>query len=394
MKDKLTVLFKEFFDSERTGGYLLILCTVISLTLANSPFGEQYLSIFKFKFGFSIGSIDMHHPAYHWINDLLMAVFFLLVGLEIERELYIGELSDFRKALIPIFAAVGGMLVPASIHYSLNAGTYAQSGFGIPMATDIAFALGMMSLLGSRVPATLKVFLTALAIIDDLGAIIIIAIFYAKGFSLMYFALAIGVFIILLIMNRAGINKLSLYIIPGILMWFFMHESGVHATITGVLLAFAIPFRDGSEKSVSYKLQHLLHKPVALFIIPLFALANTGIMISPELLGGLTSNNALGIIGGLFIGKPVGIFLFTLLAVKIGLSTLPEGVSWNQILGAGLLAGIGFTMSIFIALLAFNDSLVVDTSKVAILCASLLSGIFGVTTLYLFGKKDADVIEN
>ncbi len=390
MKTKLTALFSEFFDSERTGGYLLILCTIISLAIANSPFGEQYLSIFKFKLGFSIGSIDMHHPAYHWINDLLMAVFFLLVGLEIERELYIGELSDIRKAMMPIFAAIGGMVVPAAIHFSLNAGTYAQSGFGIPMATDIAFALGMMSLLGSRVPASLKVFLTALAIIDDLGAIVLIAIFYAKGFSLMYFGLAIGVFVLLLIMNRAGINRLSLYIVPGILMWFFMHESGVHATITGVLLAFAIPFRDGSKNSISYKLQHFLHKPVALFIIPLFALANTGIIITPDLLGGLSSNNALGIIGGLFIGKPVGIFLFTLLAVKIGLSSLPDDVNWKQILGAGLLAGIGFTMSIFIALLAFSDSLVIDTSKVAILCGSVLSGAAGVAALFAFGKREGN----
>jgi NhaA family Na+:H+ antiporter len=387
MRKKLTALFKEFSESERTGGFLLIICTAVSLVIANSFLAESYLALFKTKIGFSLGSVSMNYPVYHWINDLLMAVFFLMVGLEIERELYVGELADFRNALLPILAALGGMIVPALIHFSFNSGTEAQSGFGIPMATDIAFALGMISLLGNRVPVAIKVFLTALAIIDDLGAIIIIAIFYAKGFSLMFFSLAIGIFILLIIFNRIGINNLLLYLIPGVFMWYFMHESGVHATITGVLLAFAIPFRDGSSKSISYKLQHFLHKPVALIIIPLFALANTGIKISPDLLSGLSSNNAIGIITGLFIGKPVGIFLFTLLAVKLGLSSLPAEVSWKQVLGAGMIAGIGFTMSIFIALLAFNEPLIIDTSKVAILCGSILSCIAGLVMLSVAGKK-------
>jgi len=391
MRTKLTKLFNEFSESERTGGYLLIVCTIVSLIFANSAMSDSYISLFKAKIGFSLGPVSMHYPVYHWINDLLMAVFFLMVGLEIEREIYIGELSDLRSALMPIVAAIGGMAVPALIHFSFNAGTEAQSGFGIPMATDIAFALGMLSLLGKRVPVAIKVFLTAVAIIDDLGAIIMIAVFYSKGFSLIYFSLAIGIFIILLIFNRIGINRLSLYLIPGLVMWYFMHESGVHATITGVLLAFAIPFRDGSEKSISYRLQHFLHKPVGLLIIPLFALANTGIVITPDLLGGLTSNNALGIIGGLFVGKPVGIFLFTLLSIKLGLSKLPENVSWLQVSGAGMIAGIGFTMSIFIALLAFNDSLMIDTSKVAILCGSLLSCTAGMLMLYFGGKKTMGV---
>ena len=387
MRKKLTALFNEFSESERTGGYLLIICTVVSLVIANSFLAESYLALFKTKIGFSLGSVSMNYPVYHWINDLLMAVFFLMVGLEIERELYIGELADFRNALLPILAALGGMIVPALIHFSFNSGTETQSGFAIPMATDIAFALGMLSLLGNRVPVAIKVFLTALAIIDDHGAIIIIAIFYAKGFSLLYFSLAIGVFIMLIIFNRTGINNLLMYLIPGVFMWYFMHESGVHATITGVLLAFAIPFRDGSKRSVSYKLQHFLHKPVALLIIPLFALANTGIKISPELLSGLSSNNAVGIIMGLFIGKPVGIFLFTLLAVKLGWSSLPDEVAWKHVLGAGMIAGIGFTMSIFISLLAFNEPLVIDTSKVAILCGSLLSCIAGLVMLSVAGKK-------
>ncbi|MGB3016237.1 MAG: Na+/H+ antiporter NhaA [Ignavibacteria bacterium] len=394
MRKKLTALFNEFSESERTGGYLLIICTVVSLVIANSFLAESYLALFKTKIGFSLGSVSMNYPVYHWINDLLMAVFFLMVGLEIERELYIGELADFRNALLPILAALGGMFVPALIHFSFNSGTETQSGFAIPMATDIAFALGMLSLLGNRVPVAIKVFLTALAIIDDLGAIIIIAIFYAKGFSLMFFSLAIGIFILLIIFNRIGINNLLLYLIPGVFMWYFMHESGVHATITGVLLAFAIPFRDGSKRSVSYKLQHFLHKPVALLIIPLFALANTGIKISPELLSGLSSNNAVGIIMGLFIGKPVGIFLFTLLAVKLGWSSLPDEVGWKHVLGAGMIAGIGFTMSIFIALLAFNEPLIIDTSKVAILCGSILSCIAGLVMLSVAGKKQKFIGED
>jgi len=383
MQNPLTSLYREFFDSERTGGYLLITCTVISLALTNSSVGESYTSVFKTTVGFELGYIRMNYQVYHWINDLLMAVFFLMVGLEIEREIYIGEFSDLRNALLPIFAAIGGMVIPATIHLSFNAGSETQSGFGIPMATDIAFALGMLSLLGSKVPASLKVFLTALAIIDDIGAIIVIAAFYSKGFSLLYFSLSIGIFVMLLLFNRLGVNQLLLYLIPGMFMWFFMHESGVHATITGVLLAFAMPFRDGSESSISYRLQHFLHKPVAFFIIPLFALANTGIKITPELMAGLTSENAKGIIAGLFIGKPLGVFLFTVLAAKVGWSKLPGDVSWKQILGAGMLAGIGFTMSIFISLLAFNDPLTVDTAKVAILCASVLSCLTGVTILSL-----------
>ncbi|MBX7042035.1 MAG: Na+/H+ antiporter NhaA [Ignavibacteria bacterium] len=387
MKNGLTKLFREFFDSERTGGYLLIICTAVSLTIANSPLSGAYTSLFKSKIGFDIGAFSMNYPVYHWINDLLMAIFFLLVGLEIERELYIGELSDIRKAMLPIFAAVGGMLVPALIHFSLNAGTETQSGFGIPMATDIAFAIGMLSLLGKRVPVSIKVFLTALAIIDDLGAIIMIAAFYSKGFSLLYFALAMGIFAMLLIFNRLKVNSMPLYLIPGLFMWFFMHESGVHATITGVLLAFAIPFRDGSEGSMSYKLQHFLHKPVALVIIPLFALANTGIPITKELIGGLLSSNPAGIILGLFLGKPLGIFLLSLIAVKTGISSLPPDVKWKHVLGAGMLAGIGFTMSIFISLLAFDNALIVDTSKVAILCASVLSCVTGIIMLSIAGRQ-------
>jgi Na+:H+ antiporter, NhaA family len=391
MQNSLTHLYREFFDSERTGGYLLIICTAISLALANSSVGASYTSLFKTTVGFELGSVRLNYPVYHWINDLLMAVFFLMVGLEIERELYIGELSALREALLPIFAAIGGMVIPALVHFSFNAGSATQSGFGIPMATDIAFALGMLSLLGSKVPASLKVFLTALAIIDDIGSIIVIAAFYSKGLSLLYFSLSIGIFIMLLIFNRLGVNKLLLYLIPGIFMWFFMHESGVHATITGVLLAFAIPFRDGAERSLSYRLQHFLHKPVALFIIPLFALANTGIKITPGILGGLTSANAKGIIAGLFIGKPLGIFLLTFLATQVGWSTLPGDVSWKQILGAGMLAGIGFTMSIFIALLAFDDPLTIDTAKVAILCGSVLSCLVGVTMLFISGTKASKI---
>ena len=330
MQNTLTHLYREFFDSERTGGYLLIICTVLSLALANSSVGASYTALFKTTVGFELGSVRLHYPVYHWINDLLMAVFFLLVGLEIERELYIGELSDLRDALLPIFAAIGGMAIPALIHVSFNAGSATQSGFGIPMATDIAFALGMLSLLGSKVPTALKVFLTALAIIDDIGAIIVIAAFYATGFSLWYFSLSMGVFVLLLLCNRLGVNQLWLYLIPGMFLWFFMHESGVHATITGVLLAFAIPFRDGAESSISYRLQHVLHTPVALCIIPLFALANTGIKITPALMGGLTSENSQGIIAGLCSGNRSASFEISQIPVDSFTETSGGGTMVSQ----------------------------------------------------------------
>jgi NhaA family Na+:H+ antiporter len=301
----------------------------------------------------------------------------LLIGLEIEREIYVGKLSNLRNASLPIFAAIGGMATPALIHLAFNHALPTRGGFGVPMATDIAFSLGVLALLGGRVPLALKVFLTALAIIDDLGAIVVIALFYSSNFSLANLLLALGIFAALLLFNRMGVRNLAVYLMAGVFMWYFMLQSGVHATLAGVLLAFAIPFGGGGENSPSYKLQHALHKPVAFVIMPLFALANTGISLAGDWAANLVTPNTAGIFAGLVIGKPLGIALLSRVAAALGISSLPEGVSWKQIIGAGMLGGIGFTMSIFITLLAFNDPGVVDRSKITILFSSLVAGTAG-----------------
>ena len=374
-KKLLDGLFADFLENEKASGIMLIICTALSIAVANSPFGAPYLGFWHVEV--------LHHSLQHWINDGLMAIFFLLIGLEIERELYAGELADPRNASLPIAAAVGGMAVPALIHFLFNGGTATAGGAGIPMATDIAFALGILALLGNRVPVSLKVFLAALAIIDDLGAIVVIAIFYVADFSLPYFGAAMGIFGLLLVLNRLGVNRLPLYLVPGAFMWYFMLKSGVHATVAGVLLAFAIPFRDGGEQSPSYHLQHFLHKPVAFLIMPLFALANTGIALGGNWVADLATVNSLGIMAGLLAGKPVGIALFSYLAVQGGLSRLPGDVSWGHIVGAGFLGGIGFTMSIFITLLAFTDNVeIIESSKLSILLASLVAGSIGYLILY------------
>jgi NhaA family Na+:H+ antiporter len=387
MRLQLTTLFREFFNSEKAGGLLLICCTVISIILTNSSWGPGYTDFWHHYLGFTSASVELNLSITHWVNDGLMAVFFLLVGLEIERELYVGELSDFRNALLPALAAIGGMAIPAVLYWLINSGSSDLSGVAIPTATDIAFSLGILSILGRRVPPALKIFLTALAIIDDLGAIAIIALFYTKGFSLLYFSLAILIFIILVIMNKTKVHSLYFYILPGIVMWYFMLRSGVHATISGILLAFAIPFGHGRQESPSSRLQHLLHRPVAWIILPVFALANTGILLTADWQQQLISTNALGIIAGLFLGKPLGIVLFCFLAVKAGICRLPFGVSWHHIIGAGTLAGIGFTMSIFITLLAFTNEADIVGSKMAILIASIMAGITGFMILKVASKK-------
>lgn len=374
---RATKLFREFFNSEKSSGVILILSTVISLCLANIFIGQPYVDFWHNKLGFSISNFELNLSVEHWINDGLMTIFFLMVGLEIERELYAGELSSVKNAALPVAAAIGGMVIPAIFHFIFNAGTPTQSGFGIPMATDIAFALGVLSLAGRRVPLALKVFLTALAIIDDLGAILIIAVFYTNELQTTYLFFAAGIFALLLILNRLKIHNLIPYLLGGALMWYCMLQSGVHATITGVLLAFAIPFGNGKEKSSSYLLQHWLHVPVAFFIVPLFAFANTGIVLSGSISEILANNNSMGIIAGLIAGKPTGILMFCFLAIKLRMGKLPVGVNWLQLAGAGVLAGIGFTMSIFITLLAFKDSTLVQYSKIAILVASLLAGAIG-----------------
>ena len=370
---KLSATFQQFFDSEKTGGMLLIACTLVSLALANSPVGPAYVNLWHaYAGGLSIE---------HWINDGLMAIFFLLIGLELERELYSGELSDFRNALLPIFAAVGGMAAPALIHFSLNAGAPGQAGIGIPMATDIAFALGILALLGSRVPAALKVFVVAFAVIDDLGAIIVIAIFYTEKVHFAWLGGALAVWLLLVLLNRQfRVMKLLPYLIGGAVMWFCMLKSGIHATIAGVLLAFAIPFSSKSEdiESPSHRLEHMLHKPVAFLILPIFALANTGIVIGADWLHQLASGNSAGIIAGLALGKPLGVLLLCFVAVRMRLCELPAGLSWWHVAGAGMIGGIGFTMSIFIANLAFpGDAATINASKMAILAASIAAGLAG-----------------
>jgi NhaA family Na+:H+ antiporter len=377
---KLSKLFKEFFESEKTSGVILIFCTIISLALTNF-LGRSYAAIWHVHIFFK--------PLEFWINDGLMTIFFLLVGLEIEREIYKGELSNIRSAMLPVLAAIGGMLAPAIIHFCFNFGTVSQNGFGIPMATDIAFSLAILSLLGNRVPVGLKVFLTALAIIDDLGAIIVIALFYSKTISLAYLGLAFLLFCTLLILGRLKVYYIWIYLIPGVAMWFFMYRSGIHPTITGILLAFAIPFGEGHQRDLSYKLQHWLHKPVAFVILPLFALANTAMLIPSSVFTELATPNSYGIVVGLFIGKPLGIFLFSLAGAAIGLCSIPADIERRHLLWTGFLAGIGFTMSIFITLLAFKEETLIHGSKIAIIVGSVLSGVFGYLGLRLTLKQAA-----
>jgi Na+:H+ antiporter, NhaA family len=385
VRRRLSNTFKAFFDSEKSSGVLLIICTAASLAVTNSAYGPAYLGFWHSY----VGGLSIEH----WVNDLLMAIFFLLIGLELERELYVGELSDFRNALLPIFAAVGGIAVPALVHFSMNAGTPTQAGVGIPMATDIAFALGVLALVGSRVPASLKVFLTALAVMDDLGAIIVIAVFYTAELSLAHLFGALGVLGLLVVLNRLRVLSMIPYLLGGAVMWYLMLKSGVHATIAGVLLAFAIPFtgKEEDEESPSHRLEHLLHRPVAFVILPIFALANTGITLGAGALQSLWASNSLGIIAGLLFGKPFGITLLSFAAVWAGLCRLPLDLNWKHVFGAGLLGGIGFTMSIFITNLAFTgEAEIVNASKMAILLASLAAGTLGFLWLKLMGRPEPD----
>lgn len=384
-KLKPTKLFKDFFESEKSGGLTLIACTAVSLIIANSVWASNYEHFWHIDFA--------GHGISHWINDGLMTIFFLLIGLELEREIYQGELSNIKDALLPIFAAIGGMLLPAGLFLLLTYGTEGQAGIGIPMATDIAFALGILSLLGNKVPTSLKVFLTALAVIDDLGAIFVIAIFYTKTILWMNLFIALGIFAVLLVFNRLKVRNLIPYLLGGVAMWYFMLNSGVHATITGVLLAFAIPFGNGDEKSTSYILQHFLHRPVAFIILPLFALANTAIAIDGNIVETLTQNYSLGIAFGLIVGKPLGIFLISFVVVSLGICKLPFDLDWKSIIGAGFLGGIGFTMSIFITLLAFENETVINNAKFMILTASLLAGMLGYFYLKFTLKNEVVEVE-
>lgn len=380
MTNLMSQLFKEFFQSEKTAGILLLLATSFSLILANSVFGETYLGLFKKElFG---------HSILFWINDALMAIFFLLVGLEIERELFAGELRDIKNSMLPIFAALGGMVVPATLYMLLNVGTDYATGFGIPMATDIAFSLAILALLGNRIPMSIKIFLTALAIIDDLGAILVIAFAYNSGLSLNYLLGSALLIASMWIMRKLGFMKWWHYILPGVALWYAVHEAGIHSTISGVILAFLIPFKKEDDHCPSFTLQHLLHKPVAYFILPLFALANTALVISSDSFTALSSTLTLGIILGLVVGKPLGIFLFCYAAVRSGVANMLPNLQWSHIVGVGFLAGIGFTMSIFISILAFPSEAYINISKLSILIASFLSAGIGYGLLrYLFDRK-------
>ena len=420
--EKITYPIQEFLHQEASGGILLIIATVIALAWANSPFAESYHHLWHTYLSIDLGGIGLKYSLHHWINDGLMVIFFFVVGLEIKRELLVGELSSVKKAALPIAAALGGMIFPALIYTIFNLGTEGASGWGIPMATDIAFVVGILALLGKRVPLALKIFILALAIVDDLGAVLVIAIFYTSNISFTSLLIAGGFLVLLIAMNRMGVRNLLIYTLVGVGLWLAFLKSGVHATVAGVLLAFTIPvssrintkkFKNETESLLKdfdnagehgdnvltnsdrlsiidqienncekiltplQRFEHGLHPWVSFFIMPVFALANAGVTIGSGLTSALTHPVSIGIILGLFLGKQIGIFSFSYLAVKLKLASEPEGVSWKKIYAASVLAGIGFTMSLFIANLAFNSPELLNISKVGILAGSLLSGVVG-----------------
>ncbi|HPZ25255.1 MAG TPA: Na+/H+ antiporter NhaA [Kaistella sp.] len=383
----ITNYFKKFLHSSQSSGIILILCVAISLLIANSSLGESFQNLLDKNIGTEL--FHLNYPLSIWINDGLMAIFFLLVGLEIKREIVEGELSNFKSASLPIIAAVGGMIVPAAIYFLFNHGTEYAKGWGIPMATDIAFSLAIISMLGRKVPLSLKIFLAALAIVDDLGAILVIAVFYTDQIHWDYLGLSALMVTILVALNFFEFKKHIFYIIPGLFLWYFMHHSGIHATIAGVLLAFTIPTNiSTTEISPLEKLEQKLHLPVNFLIMPIFALANTNITFHSGMVDGLFTNFGYGIILGLFLGKLLGITFFSWIFIKLKISSLPDQSSWTQVMGAALLAGIGFTMSIFIALLSFKGHPEIqDEAKFAVLVASVISGFAGYSLLRYVGKK-------
>ncbi|MDR1555311.1 MAG: Na+/H+ antiporter NhaA [Campylobacteraceae bacterium] len=376
MNNKVLNVIKEFISMESFGGVLLLFTTILALIVANiESIAPVYHSFWESRFGFVFKEFSAALSMQAWVNDVLMAIFFLSIGLEIKKEMLIGNLASIKKAAFPIIAAFGGMIVPIYIYLGINfAGEYTH-GFGIPMATDIAFALGIILLLGKRVPVELKIFLVTLAVVDDLGAIVVIALFYSGGIELPYLLSAIFVFLALSLLNKFGVKNVIVYIIGGVFLWYFVHHSGIHATIAGVLLAFTVPLKtDIISRSPLVKLEHVLNPFSAYFIMPLFAFANAGVTIGGEF---VINNITIGIFLGLVIGKPLGIFLFTFLSEKFGIAKKHENLSWLHILGAGFLGGIGFTMSIFIATLTFSGSLLAE-AKITIMVSSLIATIIGV----------------
>lgn len=428
--DRLVRPFQEFAKLEASGGILLIGCTVIALVWANSPWTKSYFHLWDTNLTFGFAGKNLSEPLHFWINDGLMALFFLLVGLEIKRETLVGELASFRKAALPIAAAIGGMLVPAAIYWLFNHGGPGLPGWGIPMATDIAFALGVLALLGDRIPISLRVFLAALAIADDIGAVLVIAFFYTEQISWIHLAVAGLFFAVLIAMNRAGARHPLIYAVLGVGLWLAFLESGIHATVAGVLLAITIPTRqridsraflahsgkildefrraeeagesieDGATKSTAVhmlamecesvespmlRFEHALAPWIKHVIMPVFALANAGVALGVGASSALVNPISLGILCGLAFGKPIGIASFSWLSVRTGLAFLPYGVAWRQILGVGALAGIGFTMSLFVANLAFGPTPMLETAKVGILAASVISGVTG--AIILLGRN-------
>lgn len=383
---------QRFFHSDASGGIILIIAASLAMLLANmGATSGLYHAFLDTPVQLKVGVLEINKNMLLWINDALMAVFFLLIGLEVKREMVEGALATRRQAIFPVVAALGGMVVPALVYLAFNfQDPVASSGWAIPAATDIAFALGVLALLGSRVPASLKIFLMALAIIDDLGAIVIIALFYTHDLSLLSLAIAAAAIAVLATLNVSGVRRTGLYILVGVILWTAVLKSGVHATLAGVIVGFFIPLKTEKSKSPAKQLEHVLHPWVAFMILPLFAFANAGVSLQGVTLEGLTSLLPLGIIAGLFIGKPLGISLFCWMALKLKLARLPEGANFSQIMAVGLLCGIGFTMSIFIASLAFGtvDPALITWAKLGILLGSLLSAVVGYSLLRMHLKPE------
>nr|WP_109433556.1 Na+/H+ antiporter NhaA [Achromobacter xylosoxidans] len=385
-----------FLRSEALGGYVLMLAAVVALVIANSPLAPYYFEALGAKLGFQAGPVILKESVLHWINDGLMAVFFLLVGLEIKREVLDGQLRGAARIVLPGIAALGGMAMPALIYVLVNLGSPdTLRGWAIPAATDIAFALGILALLGSRVPTSLKVFLTALAILDDLGAIVIIALFYTSELNLFALAMAGALLACLVCLNRAGVLRLAPYLLIGVVLWYFVLKSGVHATLAGVALALTIPLRPQNQghagaHSPLHALEHALHKPVALLIVPLFGFANAGVSFAGMGLSSLAQPVPLGVALGLFLGKQLGVFGFAWLAIRSGIASLPRHASFTQLYGVALLCGIGFTMSLFIGALAFTDPAAVDATKIGVLTGSLASAVAGFLLLRASGATESE----
>ena len=386
----LSAPFKWFFNLEAASGLLLLISAIIALIISNSSYAEVYFHTLQEYIFIGINNFGLKLSVLHWINDALMAIFFFFVTLEIKREFIQGELSSKKQAILPIIGAVGGMLVPALIYIFINfSNPVTLNGWAIPSATDIAFSIGILSLLGSRVPISLKVFLTALAIIDDLGAIVIIGLFYTGDLSFKYLGLMLLIFVLLLLLNKGNIKKTLPYVILGSFLWFFTHESGVHATISGVLLACCIPHRKKEHDfSLLVKMEHAISPYVAYFIMPLFAFANAGVSLENLSLSTLLSPVPLGILLGLFLGKQIGVFIFSYTAIKLGLAQMPNNSNWLNLYGVGILTGIGFTMSLFVGNLAFIENIqYLDGVKIGVLSGSLLSTVVGFFLLLTTSKR-------